>query len=310
MLDVTPSDDAVDRVRAFNRLYTKRIGVLAETLLGSPFSLTEARSLYEIAAAPGTTAKTIGAALGLDAGYLSRLLARFVRDGLVEAVRSDADGRSRELRLTAAGQDAYSRLEDDSRRSVAGLLDGLPGDDRAAFLAATEDMARSLGAPLSPPAPIAIRRHRPGDLGWIVERHGTVYAREYGFDGRFEALVADIVAAFLRENDPARETCLIAERDGRRLGSVMVVRADDETAKLRLLLVEPEARGEGLGRRLLAESMAFAREAGYRKMVLWTNDVLVTARRLYEAAGFRCVDAAEHTDFGPRLVGETWTRTL
>lgn len=310
MLDVTPSDDAVDRVRAFNRLYTKRIGVLAETLLGSPFSLTEARILYGIAAAPGTTAKTIGTALGLDAGYLSRLLARFVRDGLIEAVRSDADGRSRELTLTADGQAVFRRLEDASRLSVAGMLEGLQCDDRAVFVAAAEDMARSLGAPLAPPAPITTRTHRPGDLGWIVERHGAFYAREYGFDARFEALVAEIAAAFLRENDPACETCLIAERDGRRLGSVMVVRADDETAKLRLLLVEPEARGEGLGRRLLAESMGFARQAGYRKMVLWTNDVLVAARRLYEAAGFRRIDATAHTDFGPPLIGETWTRTL
>jgi DNA-binding MarR family transcriptional regulator/GNAT superfamily N-acetyltransferase len=308
MTDLPAPDFAVDRIRAFNRFYTRRIGILSETLLGSRFSLTEARILFEIAVQPGILAKSIGAALDLDAGYLSRILAKFARDGLVSATRLEGDGRQKGLRLTEAGETASAELQGLSRVAVGSMLSALTEPDRDALVAATGDIMARLGAP--PSSPIELRPHRPGDLGWIVERHAVHYARDYGFDSRFEAMVAEIAAAFLRNFDPAREFCAIAERDGRRLGSVMVVRSDEETAKLRLLLVEPEARGTGLGRRLVQESIDFARAAGYRQMMLWTNDVLVAARRLYETAGFRLADTAEHDEFGPRMNGETWVRTL
>lgn len=301
--------DPVDRIRAFNRFYTKRIGVLGEGLLATPFSLTEARILYEIAARPGTSAGEVRQWLGLDAGYLSRLLARLEADGLVEALRSADDARRRTLRLTSKGGRAFASLEAASRADIEATLATLDESGRRQWA----DGAESIMAALSEakePSPIVLRTHRPGDMGWIVERHAELYAREYSFDSRFEALVAEIAAAFLRGYDPAKERCFLGERDGVRLGSVVVVRQSDETAKLRMLLVEPEARGSGLGRKLLGASLDFAREAGYRRMTLWTNSVLGAARHLYETTGFVLESEAEHADFGPVLTGQTWTRQL
>jgi len=308
MTDPAPRTDAIDRLRAFNRFYTKRIGALSATLLGSRFNLTEARVLFEIGHRPGTTAKAIGAELGLDPGYLSRTLRHLVTDGLVVMTKSSQDGRSRDLVLSDAGRTALAELEHLSREAIASMLSALPDADRTAVTLAAETMMRHLGGDALPA--IELRAHAPGDMGWIVERHAMLYAREYGFDGRFEAMVAEIAASFLRSHAPAFECCRIAVRGTERVGSVMVVRSDEETAKLRLLLVEPSARGTGLGRRLLEESLAFARDAGYRRMVLWTNDILVPARRLYETAGFMRRDTAEHADFGPRVTGETWMRDL
>jgi len=308
MMDLAAQTDAIDRLRAFNRFYTKRIGALSATLLGSRFNLTEARVLFEIGHRPGTTAKAIGTELGLDPGYLSRTLRRLAADGLVVTTPSRQDGRSRELALTDAGRIALADLERLSREAIATMLSPVTEADRAAVMQAAETMMRYLGGDELPA--IELRTHEPGDMGWIVERHAVLYARDYGFDGRFEAMVAEIAAGFLRSYAPQFECCRIAVRGTQRLGSVMVVRSDEETAKLRLLLVEPAARGTGLGRRLLEESLDFARGAGYRRMILWTNDILVPARRLYETAGFARRDTAEHADFGPRVTGETWMRDL
>lgn len=311
MADLAPSppiEPRIAAVRRFSRFYTGVIGALQEGLLQSRFSLTEARVLYELANREGATASTLGRELGLDAGYLSRILQRFTQEGLLARAVSDTDRRQSVLALTEAGHAAFAPLNARSREEVGALLARLPEPAQAEVVAAMARIEALLGA--APPVDWRLRNPQPGDIGWVVARHGALYAREYGFDTRFEALVAQVAGGFLASHDPARERCWIAEHDGVNLGSVFLVRADDELAKLRLLLVEPAARGLGIGKRLVAECIAFARATGYRRITLWTNDVLVAARGIYQAAGFFLVASKPHSDFGPAIVGEDWELAL
>jgi len=304
----------VDTVRAFNRFYTQQIGVLGEHLLESAFSLAEMRALYELAHRDALTASDLGRDLGLDAGYLSRILRRFETRGLIGRSPSAADGRQHVLRLTRKGRAAFEPLEARARDEVAALLGQLAGPEQRQVVDAMGTIARLLGAPRAEAdraAPYLLRTHQPGDMGWIVHRHGAIYAREWGYNAEFEALVARICADFLDRFEPAGERCWIAERNGDIVGSVFVVRKSKTVAKLRLLLVEPQARGLGIGRRLVDECIRFARHAGYRRLTLWTQSDLGAARRLYQQAGFRCVHKKSHHRFGRTdLVAETWDLTL
>lgn len=302
----------VSAVRHFNRFYTKQIGLLHEHLLHTPFSLTEARVVYELAQRDRATATELRRALGLDAGYLSRLLRRFEQRRLVARAQSPTDGRQRVLSLTPRGRRAFARLDGASRRDVAALLARLKDGEQQRLVGAMRSLEQLLGAKPEPEqgAPYRLRSHRPGDMGWVVQRHGALYAQEYGWDATFEALVAEIVAKFLRQVDPKRERCWIAERHGERVGSVFCVKESPTVARLRLLLVEPSARGLGLGARLVAECVRFARRVGYRKMTLWTQSVLHAARHIYEAAGFRLAHQGPHTSFGHDLVEQTWDLEL
>ncbi|HEY8563912.1 MAG TPA: helix-turn-helix domain-containing GNAT family N-acetyltransferase [Beijerinckiaceae bacterium] len=303
-----PADAEIHAVRRFSRFYTRRLGLLEEKPYDSAFTLTETRVLYELAQREGWTAGELGRALGLDPGYLSRILKRFAAKGLVTRAPSPADGRASVLALTRAGRDTFAPLDARSHDTVAALLADLAPGARQDLVAALGTVERAFGPPS--PAPIAIRDPRPGDLGTVVARHGALYAQEYGFDASFEALVAEIVAQFVKSFDPARERAFIADRDGAVMGSAFLVRHDAATAKIRLVYVEPSARGSGLGKRLVGECLDFARSAGYRDVTLWTNDCLHAARRVYESFGFRRVEAKPHRSFGQDLVGETWTLTL
>jgi len=293
-------------IRRFSRCYTSAIGVLRERLHDSRFSLTEARVLYELAQRQDLTATDIGRELGLDSGYLSRILQRFAHDGLLRRDRSPHDGRQTQLTLTDAGRAAFAPLEAASVHEIGTLLTGLPDPAQAGLVAAMGQIETLLGGADTAARPWLLRPPRPGDIGWVVARHGALYATEYGFDARFEALVAKVAGAFLEANDPACERCWIAERDGVNVGSIFLMRADAETARLRLLLVEPTARGAGIGRRLISECADFAHTAGYRRITLWTNHILTAARHLYVQAGFRLVASKPHRDFGPPMVGEDW----
>jgi DNA-binding MarR family transcriptional regulator/N-acetylglutamate synthase-like GNAT family acetyltransferase len=303
-----------ETIRRFNRFYTARIGVLNEGHLHSPFSLTEVRVLYELAHRAQATASELGRDLGLDAGYLSRMLRKFEQQGLIRKENHPADARQSHLVLTDAGRAAFTPLEHAARADIARLLEPLPAPERARLVDALSMVEGLLSdAPASvvaPAEPYLLRPHRPGDLGWIVHRHGVLYHREYGWDESFEALVAEIAAQLLRNFDAACERGWIAEKDGRIVGSVFVVRHAKTVAKLRLLYVEPETRGLGLGRRLVRECIDFARAAGYRKLMLWTNNVLSTARHLYVENGFKLVKEEAHHSFGHDLVGETWELKL
>jgi DNA-binding MarR family transcriptional regulator/GNAT superfamily N-acetyltransferase len=299
----------IDAVRRFNRFYTRRIGVLREGLLGSPYTLTEARLLYELAQGERATASALGRDLGLDLGYLSRLLQGLKRRRLVQARRSARDGRQALLSLTAKGHKAFAVLNARSRDEMAAMLKPLPDQEQARLAVALRTVETLLSGEKTQ-AQILLREHRPGDLGWIVHRHGALYAEEYGWDERFEALVAEIAAKFVKHFDAERERCWIAEMDGERVGSVLVVKQSRSTAKLRLLLVEPKARGRGLGRRLVEECIAFARAKGYRKLALWTQSNLAAARAIYKQCGFRRVRKERHSSFGYDLVGEFWQLEL
>lgn len=300
----------VAAVRGFNRFYTQKIGVLQEGLLASPFSLTEARVLFELAQRDGATASRLCRDLGLDAGYLSRILRRFEKQRLVARTPSAADGRQSLLALTAAGREAFAELDRRSRDEVAALLEPLAADGQASLVAAMAGIERLLGKAGPGEAGWRLRPHRPGDMGWVVSRHGALYAEEYGWDESFEALVAEIVAKFVRHYDAARERCWIAEQAGRPVGSVFLVKRSATVAKLRLLIVEPDARGLGVGAGLVDACLAFAREVGYRKLSLWTQSILLPARRIYEKAGFRRVREEPHHSFGHDLVGEYWELKL
>ena len=295
-------------VRRFSRSYTRAIGALREGLHDSAFSLTEARVLYELASRRDLTAGTLARELGLDPGYLSRILRRFVQNGLVRRAATDTDRRQRRLTLTDAGHAAFAPLDAASRQEIGTLLTRLSEPAQAELVQAMGRIEALLEP--QPQTPWLLRAEQPGDIGWVVGRHGALYAAEYGFDARFEALVAQVAGAFLAQHDPARERCWIAERDGVNIGSVFLVRQSDAVGKLRLLLVEPGARGLGVGKRLVAECIGFARAAGYQRLTLWTNDVLVAARGIYQAAGFHLVRSASHSDFGPPLVGEDWQMAL
>jgi DNA-binding MarR family transcriptional regulator/GNAT superfamily N-acetyltransferase len=301
--------DRAATLRAFNRFYTRHLGILQRGFLGTRFSLTEARILYELAHAEGETASRLAARIGLDHGYLSRLLARFERERLLERPRSAADRRQRPLRLTAAGRRAAAVLDGRSQRQAADTLRALPPARQVDLIRAMQSVQALLG-PRPPDRVFVLRDPRPGDFGWVVQRHGALYAEEYGWDQTFEALVAEIVAGLLKPHDRAGERGWIAERDGENVGCVFVVRRSRHVAQLRLLLVEPAARGHGLGRRLVAECIRFAREQRYRKIVLWTNSVLKEAAHLYREAGFRVVAEDPHRSFGHDLVGQTWELDL
>lgn len=302
----------VEAVRRFNRLYTRRIGVLREGLLGSPFSLTEVRVLYELAHRKEPTASDLARELGLDPGYLSRILRGFWKRGFLSRSPSPADGRRVVLALRPAGRRALAPLEERSRAEAAALLATLAPADQVVLQDALSTVERLLGgeAPARSPADVVLRELRPGDAGWIVHRHGVLYAREWGYDQRFEAVVARILSDFVLRFDPTGERCWIAEWQGSVVGSVLLVRRSRTVARLRVLLVEPGARGLGIGRRLVAECVRFARDSGYRKITLWTHRSLRAARHLYEEAGFRCVGAARSRSFGQDLVDETWELDL
>ena len=301
------SADRIEAVRHFNRWYTQQVGALRGDLLATPYPLPQARVLFELAHRDGVTAADLAATLGLDRSYLSRLLAGLEKKGLVLRARDKADARRQSLALTAAGRRAFADLDRRSRDEVRAILAPLAPERERRLLGAMAAIEHVLGAGETTEVPFTLRAHEPGDLGWVVSRHGALYAREYGWDASFEALVAEIAAKFLREFDPARERAWIAERDGERVGCVFVVGESASVAKLRMLLVEPDARGLGLGRRLVAECLRFARSVGYRELVLWTNDVLHAARRLYVEAGFTLVGEQRHTSFGHPLVGQTWS---
>jgi DNA-binding MarR family transcriptional regulator/GNAT superfamily N-acetyltransferase len=303
-------DDQIAAVRSFNRFYTSKLGVLDQRLLQSPFSLSEARVLYEIAKRENPAAKAIGIGLGLDPGYLSRIIQNFDDSGLISRKPLPSDRRQYRLALTAKGRQAFDRLDRSSQDDVAAMLASLPHGGRERLIGAMAVIESLLGAAGDPLPPAILRGPRPGDMGWVVQSHGSLYAREYGFDSSFESLVAEISAKFLASFDASRERCWIAERDGAPVGSVFLVRHSDDVAKLRLLLVDPAGRGQGLGQRLVAECLSFARQCGYRKITLWTQSILVAARKLYQDAGFVLVGSEPHRSFGQSLIGETWELKL
>jgi DNA-binding MarR family transcriptional regulator/N-acetylglutamate synthase-like GNAT family acetyltransferase len=306
----TSFDHRVAELRRFNRFYTQKIGVLEEGLLDSPFSLTEARVVYELAFAARPTAAQLGKQLGLDRGYLSRILRGFERRGLICRTPSPSDRRLSLLSLTRSGRSAFAELDARSQAAIGALLGDLPDEEQTRLIAAARAIERVLNRRGAVGARYLLRPHRVGDMGWIVSRHGALYAQEYGWNIEFEALVAEIAAKFLQNFKPQREFCWIAETEGENVGSVMLVEGTDTVAKLRLLLVEPGARGQGIGGRLVQECLRFAREVRYQKVTLWTNSVLLAARRLYEKSGFQMVDAQPHHSFGQDLVGETWELVL
>jgi DNA-binding MarR family transcriptional regulator/GNAT superfamily N-acetyltransferase len=310
-----PSPDLLaeqaEAVRSFNRFYTRQIGVLDEGLLESPYTLTQARVLFELGTRKTATAGEIGDVLGLDAGYLSRIVQNFLSQGLVKREASPQDGRQWMLSLTAEGRKAFRGLDRASHKLTAANLSRLSVSRRDRLLSSMQDVQHLLSADKGS-GEVSIRTHRVGDIGWAIERHGRLYADEFGWNEEFEALVATLFAQFASKHDPAKERCWIAEVDGERAGCVFMVRnADDPNmAQLRCLLVDPKGRGLGVGRRLVDECIAFAKSAGYTKMMLWTNDVLVSARRIYQAAGFSLVSEAAHHSFGKNLVGQVWMREL
>jgi DNA-binding MarR family transcriptional regulator/predicted N-acetyltransferase YhbS len=308
---VTLPSAAIDQVRAFNRDYTRRLGLLAQGWLDSPYSLTQVRVLYEIAHQPGIQAAELAAALGLDRGYLSRLLKGFESRRLLQRSASAHDARRRHLRLTAAGLRAFAPLERRSQEEVRQLLASIDVAARRGVLSALHTLREACAAHAATGAsPITLREHRCGDLGWVIERHGALYFEEFGWNEQFEALVARIVADFIGSFDPVHERCWIAEQDGRRVGCIFLVAESATTAKLRLLLVEPAARGSGLGRQLIEECIRFARTAGYARIVLWTQASLSAARHLYQRAGFVLLAQEPHVSFGHSLLGETWELRL
>jgi len=312
--------DRIEAIRAFNRFYTRCIGVLREGLLDTPFTLAESRLLWEFSHHDKPTATDLARALDLDAGYLSRLLRSFKERGLIKSTRSTADGRQVHLGLTTAGRKAFAPLHTRSREQVSGLLGKLSDTQQQQLLQAMGTIERLLGGDTTstPAQPYLLRPHRPGDIGWVVSRHGALYAQEYHWDMRFEALVARIAADFIERFDASREACWIAERDGQNVGCAFLVQARDDAsqeplpgvAQLRMLLVEPTARGLGLGARLTQECERFARMAGYAHITLWTNSLLLAARSIYQKAGYVRVASEAHHSFGHDLVGETWQKDL
>jgi DNA-binding MarR family transcriptional regulator/GNAT superfamily N-acetyltransferase len=302
--------EAVHTVRRFNRFYTRQIGLLDEGLLKSEFPLTEVRLLYELAHRDGLTAADLCHELDLDAGYLSRILKKFEARGLVSRETSKADARQAVLSLTEAGRAAFEPLNRASQHQVAVLLERLTDSETLDLLQAMRTIEHALGERAKSPVPYLLRPHHVGDIGWIVHRQGVLYNQEYGWDETFEALVAEIAAGFVKTYDPRRERCWIAERDGRIAGSVFLIRESGAIAHLRLLYVEPEARRLGIGRRLVDECIRFAREKGYETVTLWTNDVLVSARRIYQAAGFKLVSEERHHSFSKDLLGQNWDLDL
>jgi DNA-binding MarR family transcriptional regulator/GNAT superfamily N-acetyltransferase len=311
-MDSPPFDSKTEAVRRFNRFYTKQIGLLQDGYLRSPFSLTEVRALYEVAHHDAATVTQLAQELGLDLGYLSRMLGGLEKRGLIAKRLSDTDRRQTLVSLSDAGQAAFAELNAASRGDIVAILRGLSETDRDRLVQAMHTIETLLGAQPEHRVPYILRPHHIGDMGWVVQRHGVLYHQEYGWNEQFEALVGEIVAKFIQQFDPERERCWIAEREGENVGSVFLVRHPERAgvAQLRLLLVEPTARGLGIGRRLVQECSRFARSAGYRTMTLWTNSVLHAARRIYEAEGYRLVHEQAHHSFGHDLVGQTWELDL
>ncbi|TPK38206.1 MarR family transcriptional regulator [Mesorhizobium sp. B2-5-4] len=305
-----PSKNLIDAVRAFNRFYTRQIGLLDEGLLKSAFSLTEARVLYELAHRDGLTATDLARDLGLDAGYVSRLLKKFERLHLISRVTLVSDARQSSIALTPAGRNAFAPLNKDSHDQVAALLDRLPASEQDRLVNSMRTVQRLLDDSGEPKIPYLLRPLQVGDIGWIIRRQGMLYAQDYGWDETYEALVAEILANFVKSFDPKWERGWIAEREGEVVGSVFVVRKSDQVAKLRLLYVEPSARGLGIGKRLVDECIGFARARGYRTLTLWTNDILTAARHIYQAAGFKLIEEEPHHSFGKDLVGQNWDLEL
>ncbi len=306
----TPPTDVFERriaeVRNFNRFYTKQIGVLGENYLDSQFSLAETRVLYELAHREECAAKDLCAELDMDAGYLSRLLRNFEERSLIKRIASKKDARQQLIVLTAKGRKEFSPLERGAYEGVAGLLKPLSNDRQEEITAAMKSIRKVLGDEIPKSNHYFLRSPVPGDMGWVVYRHATLYCQEYGWDERFEALVAGVVADYMKHHHPNREACWIAEKDGKNVGSVFLVRHSDEVAKLRLLIVEPDTRGLGIGARLVEECIRFAKQSGYKKMQLWTNSCLHSARKIYEKCGFQLIEETPHDLFGEGLIGQTW----
>lgn len=307
------SDGQVEAVRRFNRFYTRRIGVLEEGLLASPFTLTQARVLFELGTRKTVTAGQMNDMLGLDAGYLSRILQGFVDARLIRRQRSAEDGRRAQLSLTAKGRKAFGTLDGRSRTTIGEMISPLSPTQRERLLYAMQILEETLSESAAvADRTMTVRPYRVGDVGWAIEQHGRLYAEEFGWNVEFEALVATLFAGFATHHDPQSEQFWVAEVDGERVGCVFVVRneKDPRAAQLRCLLVDPKGRGLGVGRRLVDECIHFAKSAGYERMLLWTNDILIAARRIYEAAGFSLVEESPHHSFGHDLVGQIWARTL
>jgi DNA-binding MarR family transcriptional regulator/GNAT superfamily N-acetyltransferase len=310
---MTTANDLESRiaaVRRFSRFYTRQLGLLQESLVHTRFSLTEARVLYELAHREPTTATALAADLDLDHGYLSRILRRFGEAGLIQKTPTPGDARQSLIAITAKGRKAFAPLNKGSHDQVAELLGTLSPAEQARVVSAMATVESLLQPSAQKPPMVLLRNHRPGDMGWVTSAHGALYAQEYGWDISFEALVARIAAEFIEKFDPARERCWIAELDGAPVGSVFVVRKTDVVAKLRLLIVDPRARGLGLGKRLVDECLRFAKAAGYSSMTLWTQSILTSARGIYQRAGFKLVAEEPHHSFGVDLIGETWERDL
>ena len=307
--DGTAGDAAVATVRAFNRFYTNLIGLLRGKYLDTPYSLTEARVLFELAQRDASEVTDLRRTVDIDAGYLSRILARFSSDGLITRQRSAADGRRQVITLTGDGRSVVAGLDARSAAQTRDMLAAVHDDDRHRLLNAMHVITDVL-AEAPPPRGYVMRAPQAGDMGWVVQRHGAMYAEEFGWDETFEALVARLVADYVDHRDPDREAAWIAEVDGTPAGCVFCMRKDDRTAQLRMLLVEPWARGLGIGSRLVEEVLRFARRAGYSDITLWTNDVLGSARRIYQRAGFTLDDEARHHSFGKDLVEQNWSRRL
>jgi DNA-binding MarR family transcriptional regulator/N-acetylglutamate synthase-like GNAT family acetyltransferase len=309
MANVVPAH-RVDAVRRFNRFYTRQIGLLQDRLLQTRFSLTEARVLYELARRAGATASDIVGELGLDHGYLSRILRRFADDGLIVKRRAKDDARQMQLALTPKGRKAFAPLDRGSHDLVEKMLTQTSPAQQKRVVSAMREIESIIGRKNGTERSYILRPHRPGDMGWVVARHGVIYGEEYGWHSGIEALTADIVATFLKNFNAARERCWIAETDGEPVGSIFLVRETDEVARIRLLLVEPQARGLGIGKRLVDECIKFARQAGYSKITLWTHAVLTTARAIYKNAGFEVTERWVHDDFGKPEPSETWELKL
>ena len=309
-MDKNQPVDRISDIRRFNRFYTQKIGLLNRGILKTRYPLTQARIIFDLAQQEFTTATELINNLGIDPGYLSRILKKFEHERLIKKARSESDSRLWLLSLTQKGRDEFNILNERSNLDIKALLENRSGEDQQKLVSAMKTIEKILGEKSESQSPIYLRHHRPGDIGWITHRHGVLYAEEYGWDETFEALVADILAKFIQKHDPVRERIWIAEQDGEPIGSIMIVDGGDNVAKLRLLLVEPKAREKGLGKRLIDECIIFAGQKGYKKITLWTNSVLLEARHLYSKAGFKIIEEKSHHSFGHDLVAETWEMLL
>ena len=303
--------DAISEIRSFNRYYTRWVGALDRHHLGTSFSLAEARVLYELAHRPGLIARDLVERLGLDPGYLSRMLKRFEADGLIQREKIEGDGRTTALLPTVVGLELFEQLDRKAAAQVAEAIGTLNEQERARLTAAMGLIAHLTGKQGQETVPeVVLREPRSGDYGWAIERHGVIYDAEFGWGAQFEGLVAELFGRFALSHDPARERCWIAELEGKRVGCVFVVERETEVAQLRCLLVEPTARGHGVGRKLVDACITFARSAGYERMMLWTNKGLDSARKIYESVGFELIEEQPHEDFGVPLIGQNWEMAL